>query len=122
MLVPVAAVVFVVVVAPASWRLWLALALALWWLVGIIVAREGEESLRDALLYAPLAPFVLVVLPYSLLSNGREAWTLKRLRAELERIGADDVRVDGIWTSASISTTCVRATRTSTGAEASTKP
>lgn len=91
-------VVVLIFLAPGSLRLWLALGFAAWCVVGFALTRESwrEESLGVALVDALMAPFGLLLYSPFMLLHAKDAWRLRRLRAELERIGADDVRIDRI--------------------------
>jgi hypothetical protein len=109
-----AAAVFVTAVAPESWRLWLALVFATWWLVGFIVARWlwREESLAVALVLAPIAPFQVLLYSPIMLAYAWKGRTVTKMRAEFQRIGADDVRVDGVFEGGSVNLYDVRPGRT----------
>jgi hypothetical protein len=92
-------IVVLIVLASGSLRLWLALAFAAWCVVGFVLARESwrAESPGVALVDALTAPFGLLLYSPFMLLRAKDAWTLRKLRAEIERIGADDARVDGIY-------------------------
>jgi hypothetical protein len=92
-------IVVLIVLASGSLRLWLALAFAAWCVVGFVLARESwrAESPGVALVDALTAPFGLLLYSPFMLLRAKDACTLRKLRAEIERIGADDARVDGIY-------------------------
>ena len=91
-------VVVLIALAPGSLRLWLALGFVAWCVLGFALTRESwrEESLGVSLVGALTAPLAVLLYSPFMLSHGRNAWRLRRLKGELERIGAEDVRVDRI--------------------------
>jgi hypothetical protein len=92
-------VVVLIAFAPDPWRLWLALAFAAWCVTGFVLVRGSwrDESLGGSLVDALTAPFGLLLYSPFMLLRAKDAWTLNKFRAEFKRIGADDVRVDGIY-------------------------